>query len=132
VHELLQARPHRLDPQRGAYKPHTAVDVEADAARRDHAVHVVHGRHAADRKAVAPVDVRHGDARLDDPRQGRHVDHLPERLLVSRLLEQLLRGVHDAGHAHLALLGYPPRVLVDGLDLDRRRSLVHPLLRSSN
>jgi hypothetical protein len=64
--------------QTGAQQPDAAVDVVADAARRDHPLVGVHRRHPADREAVAPVDVGHGDRGADDPRQVGDVGHLLE------------------------------------------------------
>ena len=74
-------------PESRPHEPHAAVDVEADAAGRDDAVGGAHRRHAADREAVAPVDVGHRHARLDDPRQRRDVGDLltaPRRCRGSR------------------------------------------------
>jgi hypothetical protein len=85
------------------HEPHAAVDVEADAARRDDAVGGVHGRHAADGKAIAPVDVGHGETRFDDPRQRRDVGDLVKRLVAAGDREQLVAGVDKPGHAHVPL-----------------------------
>ena len=100
LHERLEPRPHVLEAEARPHQPHAAVDVEPDAARRDHAVGLVHGRDAADGEAVAPVDVRHRDAGGDHARQRRHVGDLLQRLLVTGLLEQARVGVHAPGDAH--------------------------------
>ena len=105
VHQRLEPRPHVFDAEPRAHQPHAAVDVEADAARRDDAVGLVHGRDAADGKAVAPVDVRHRDAGAHDAGQGRDVGHLLQRLLVTGLLEEARVRVHAPGHAHLVIAG---------------------------
>src|SRR5262249_34863438 len=68
-------RAHAADRQ----EAHAAVDVEADAAGRDHAaLGRIEGRHAADREAVAPVNVGHRERRADDARQARDVRDLLE------------------------------------------------------
>ena len=103
VHELRQAGLHLVARQVRLDESHAAVDVEADPSRRDHAVAVVHGGDAADGKAVAPVDVGHGDARLEDAGQGGHVPDLLQRLVGAGLGEELLARIDDAGHAHVAL-----------------------------
>ena len=118
VQQLLESRGDVVPAQAGAHQPHAAVDVEADAARRDHALALVDGGHAADGKAVAPVDVGHGDAGLDDAGQRGDVGDLLQRLLVAGLVEELGRRVDDARHAHVALLGDLPRVLVETLDVE--------------
>ena len=46
--------------QPGVQASHAARDVEADTTRRDHPILVgIERSHAADRKAVAPVSIRH-------------------------------------------------------------------------
>ena len=70
--------------QRQREQAHAAVDVVADAARRDDAVRELGRRDAADREAVALVDVGHRQRRLDDPRQRRHVLQLLERAVAER------------------------------------------------
>ncbi len=108
----------RLDPvfhvapdQVGAQQPHAAVDVVADPARRDHAPFLgVGGGHAADAKAIAPVNVGHGQARLLNAGQGRHVDNLLGPLVLLDLLDQLVVGEDDAVDPHVGAvaLGNPP------------------------
>ena len=83
-----------------AQQPHAAVDVEADAARRDDRARVVHVERGdvADREAVARVDVGQPDRRAHDARQRGDVRELlhrgqeaavPRRLgLVAQLVEQ--------------------------------------------
>ena len=81
------------------HQAHAAVDVEADAARRDHAAGRIHRRHAADRKAVAPVRVGHDEARADDAGQAGDVGGLLKDRIVHRV-EQLARRVDADRHAH--------------------------------
>src|SRR5262249_40912726 len=69
-HERPQPRLDILVVEVRANEPNAAVDVVADAARRDDATLVRIGRtDAADAEAVAPVDVRHRQAGVLDPRQ---------------------------------------------------------------
>ena len=67
--------------QVGAQQAHAAVDVEADAAWGDDRVRVGHvkGRHVANRKAVAGVQVWQPDRAAHDARQSRHVGNLLQR-----------------------------------------------------
>ncbi len=103
VHERLEPRPDVLQAEARSHEAHAAVDVEADAARRDHAAGLVHRGDAADGEAVAPVDVRHRDAGVDDAGQRGHVGDLLQRLLVAGLVEEARVRVHAPGHAHLSL-----------------------------
>jgi len=66
---LLQIGRERLAHQPGVQAAHPAGDVEAHAAGRHHAAGVgVEGRHAADRKTVTPVRVRHRERAGHDAR----------------------------------------------------------------
>src|SRR5581483_3295369 len=87
-----------------AHQPHPAVDVETHAARRYHALFHVHGRHAADWKAVALMDIRHSQTRAHDSRQGCHVHGLFERKVATNLLYQRFAGIHENMGAHSAPL----------------------------
>ena len=109
--ELIDQRP---DPildvapfEAGAQEPHAAVDVIADAAGRDDAAFLgVGGSHSADAKAVAPVDVGHGQAGLLNAGQGRHVGDLLGTLIVLDLLDQLVVGEDDAVDAHVGAVAF--------------------------
>ena len=79
VHQLAQLRAHLRLAEIGAHQPHAAIDIETDAARRDDAARHIGGADAADRKAVALVDVGHRQARADDAGQRRDVGGLFER-----------------------------------------------------
>ena len=120
VHERLEPRPHVLEPEPRPHQPHPAVDVEADAARRNDPVGLVHRRDSSDGEAVPPVDVRHRDARAHDAGQRGDVGHLLQRLFVARLLEEAHVRVHAAGHAHLALGWYLVDELAGPLDAHAR------------
>ena len=87
--------------ERGREQPHAAVDVVADAAGGDDAVRRRGRGQAADREAVALVDVGHRDRGLDDPRQRRDVLQLLERAVGADRGEQVGVGEHARGHAHV-------------------------------
>src|SRR5439155_760428 len=61
VGQLAQHGPHVVETDVGAEQTHAAIDVVADAARRDDARLGIDRRHAADGEAVALVHVWHGD-----------------------------------------------------------------------
>ena len=117
VHERLAPRPQLFLLERQHEQAHAAVDVVADAARRDHAVGWLGRRDAADREAVALVDVRHRQRRADDPGQRGHVLELLERAVPQDRLDQLLVGEHTRGHTHV----------VPAPDRDLPADRVHPL-----
>src|SRR5262249_50856341 len=76
--ELVDQRAHRFLVAGGrldfaAKQTHATVYVVAAPARRDHAVLRRERRHAADREAVAPVDVRHRQRVAQDPGHVRDV-----------------------------------------------------------
>jgi hypothetical protein len=75
---VASARVHFLAAQIGDKEPDAAVDVEAHAVGADHALILrIEGRDPPYGKAVAPVDVRHGQGRLDNPGKRGHVADLP-------------------------------------------------------
>jgi hypothetical protein len=87
--------------QRQGEQAHTAVDVVADAPRRDDAVGKLGRGHAPDGEAVALVHVRHCERRLDDSRQGGDVLDLLERAVALDRREQLAIGEHPGRHKHV-------------------------------
>jgi hypothetical protein len=78
VHQLAQARADLILGQGRPDQPHAAVDVEADAPRRDDAGVGPEGGHSADREAVAPVAVGHAEGGADDAGQAGDVGDLLE------------------------------------------------------
>ncbi len=118
LHQLPQSRPYIALFERGPHQPHAAVDVEADAAGRDHAAIAIHGRHAADGETVALVNIGHGQARPHDSRQRGHVHGLFQREVFADLRHQGLAGVHhDVGpHAPGFIAGNAMAKRVDGFD----------------
>jgi hypothetical protein len=82
-------------------EPHTARDVESDAPRGNHTVVFgIHRRHAADREAIPPMDVRHGERSGHDAGERGHVRHLLDRAVLDGLRHEVLRGEHDARNPH--------------------------------
>ena len=112
VHQFADARPHLLLGQGRQAEAHAAVDVEADAAGRDHAAVRVHRRHAADREAVAPVAVRHAEGVVDDAGQAGHVGDLVEDAGL-HAAQQRLRGDDPRRDPHPLLEG--DREFPDGI-----------------
>src|SRR6185369_13428037 len=111
--EPREVRAHVRSVEPGTQETDAAVDVEADAARRDHALVRVDGGDAADGEAVAPVEVGHGERVADDAGQVRDVHHLRERGVVAQLAHELIAGVDAPGHAHAAVPGDLPYLVVD-------------------
>jgi hypothetical protein len=120
VDQLAEARPDLGLGEIGAQHAHAAVDVEADAARRDDPRVGAEGGHAADREAIAPVAVGHAERGPDDPGEARDVGHLLEDALVHPGQEGL-RGVDPGGDQHPGLLarGDLPDAVGDGQRLHR-------------
>ncbi len=110
-----------LEPAR--QQAHAAVDVVADAAGRQHALLGVERGHAADREAVAPVDVRHGDRVADDAGQVGDVDHLLGAAVVADVGDQIGGRVDQPRHPHAAALRDAVAEVVDSLQLDRHAHL---------
>ena len=106
--ELLQQRRQAVagifDPNVRAQQPHAARDVVADSAGRDDPVVHAERGDAADREAVAPVNVGHRIRRLDDPRQAGDVAHLLQGVVELPPLHGLASGKYPAGNAHRGLL----------------------------
>jgi hypothetical protein len=112
------------------YGAHAARNVEAHAARRDHAAVVgIEGRNPADRKAVAPVSVGHDVGRGDDARQRRYVCRLVVNLVI-HAADEVFIGVDDRRHAHRPARLDAPGHCVDacetcGIHCSRRSLHVH-------
>ncbi len=100
VREVRHARREVAVREPRREQPHAAVDVVADAAGRHDPLDRVERGHAADREAVAPVDVGHGERVPDDARQVRHVGDLLGRLVGADLVDQRRVGVDQPGDPH--------------------------------
>jgi hypothetical protein len=101
VDERFAPAAQLLARQRQRQQPHAAVDVVAHAAGRDDAVRQLGRGEPADREAVALVDVRHRECRVDDPGQRGDVLELLERAVPGERVEQRFVG-EDAGRdAHV-------------------------------
>jgi hypothetical protein len=82
---------------------HPTADVETHPAGGNHPVSLhVGGGHPADGKAVAPVDVGHGEGSLHDPRQVGHVGHLLQGAIGLGPGEEARRCEYAAGDPHAA------------------------------
>jgi hypothetical protein len=89
----------------GTHEANAAVDVVADAPRRDDASFIgIGGADAADAEAVAPVDIGHGEAGVLDAGQKRDVGNLLGGLIELELFKQPLVGEDEAVHAHAGLV----------------------------
>ena len=114
VDERLTPPAELLLGEREHEQAHAAVDVVADAAGGDDAVRRLHRRDAADREAVALVDVRHGERGPNDPWERGDVLELLERLVALDGREQLLVREDTRGHAHVrtgARWDFPERLV---------------------
>ena len=100
---VLDVAPLEVGPEQSD----AAVDVVADAPRRDHpALLRVRRGHAANAKAVAPVNIRHGQAGLLDSRQGRHVHDLLGPLVLLDLFDELIVGEDQAIDPHVLAVAH--------------------------
>ena len=98
--EVFQDRADFVLDEVSTQQPDTAVDVEAHTAGRDDAVLHAGRRDAADREAVAPVDVGHRHRGADYAREKRDVGDLLHRPIFLDLGHQPLAGEYDARDAH--------------------------------
>ncbi len=120
--QCAQVRLHLAIAEVGAHKAHAAVDVVADAARGDDAPFIwIGGANAADRKAVAPVDVRHRQAGMLNTRQESDVRDLLGRLVLLELCQERLAGENEAIHAHAGLVAFGDAVAADVNLFERAR-----------
>ena len=103
VSQGLLMRMQLIESQAGMQRAHTAGDVEADATGRDHPSLVrIERRHAADRKAIAPMCIRHGVSGLLYAGQGGDIADLFKYLLIHGL-DQFLISIDDRRHPHFPL-----------------------------
>jgi len=116
VDQFLEPRAHTLALQVGAHQAYAAIDIEAHAARRNHAVRTVHGRHAAYREAVSLVNVGHRQAGPHDATQRGHVHGLLERQVAPDLLQQPRAGIHHHVGQH-ATAFVPRDAVAERVDL---------------
>ena len=102
-----------LPPKAGAQESHTAVNVVSHSAGGDNTVIGIHGGHTADGEAVPPVDIRHGQGILHDPRQMSHIPHLFYARVSLDGGDELSAGVDPPRHPHTAGFGYFPEKFAD-------------------
>ena len=100
IDDFFQPRLDVIQREIRTDQAHAAVDVEPDAARRDHAAFVhIHGCDAADRKAVAAVAVSHAQRVARDAWQGRDVADLLINGFI-HFAHQFFCGDDPCRHAH--------------------------------
>src|SRR5690606_21076990 len=107
-----------IDPETRREEADTAIDVVADAARGDHSLVDVERRDAADREAVAPMDVGHADRRPDDPRKTGDVRDLLDRSVVADVLHEPVVREDNAVRQHRADSRDPKASRIHLLTLD--------------
>src|SRR5437660_11997866 len=66
IDQLLHTRLHIGSGQRTPNESHSAIDIKANAAGRNNTFVDIDSRDATDRKAVALVNVRHGETWAND------------------------------------------------------------------
>ncbi len=120
VRKSIRNRSHVAVGQVGAEQPDAAVDIEADPARADDALIHGKGRHAADREAIPPMQVRHAERGPHDPRQGGNVGHLAQAGIVAQRFDQRVIREDESvdPHAGPAIAGDPPAKRIDPLEHD--------------
>src|SRR5207244_4225984 len=74
--QLINLRTYLVIKQIGGDQAHSTVDIKTDAARRDDAMFGMCRSYTADRKTIAPVNIRHCQRITHNSRQSRHVCHL--------------------------------------------------------
>ena len=109
LEEVAQLRLHLLVPERADGEAHPAVDVVADATRRDAALAGVERRHEPHGEAVALVCVGHEGGVAADAGQRRDVSRLLEAAVARQRVEQLPRREDDERNAHVARCRKAPR-----------------------
>ena len=82
VHEISQSGLDLVVGEIGQNQAHSAVHVESDSARGDHAVVGIHGGDSADREAVSPMAVGHAEGIIDDTRKSSDIGHLVEYAFI--------------------------------------------------
>src|SRR5437879_5891105 len=123
IDERAQVRLDIAVEEVASTQTYTTIYIVPHPARRTDAPLIRVGRtDAADAEAVAPVNVRHGQAGVLNARQERHVGHLVGRLVGLELFEHLLAGKDQAidAHARFIALGNPPAA---GIDLLQRAAI---------
>ncbi len=118
--EVAEAIPDVLLAKVRRQQAAAAVDVVADAPRRNDTVFQGEGGDAADREPISPVHIRHRGRIFHDPRQMGDVRHLPGTLVLSHALHETLAGIDDSRHAHPPLGRDPPAAVVDFFQFDLR------------
>ena len=106
-----------LGGQTGRYEPHPSIDVVSDASGRNDTVLNPGCCDAADRKTIAPVNIRHRDGIAHDARQVSYIAHLLQTLITLGIREQVPGCVNSTRHSHLSRFGNLPQVVMNSLKL---------------
>ena len=96
-----------------------AVDIVTYRTGGDYPIRVAGGSHAPDGESIALVHIRHHGDVPHQPRQGRRVDGLLQRVVAHRLPQQLLADEHPHGDAHIVAVGFGdfPLVIADFFEI---------------
>jgi len=112
-HKFPQASLYFFIVKAGRHEAAAAVDVVTHTARGNDPGFHVEGRHPADGEAISPVDIRHGQGIIDDPRQMGHVGHLFLTFVAPHVPEEALAAVNDPRDPHPTGLGNLPPAIID-------------------
>src|SRR5262249_5256635 len=82
-------------------QPHAAIDVVANAARRNDSVGGARGHDTADGKSISLVDIGHCEGGFLHARKGCGVDQLFQGALLEEMLDHLPAGIEPCRHAHV-------------------------------
>ena len=97
-----------------ASQSHSAVDVVSDSARGNHAVFFGIGcANSADRKAIAEMNIRHGQRILHNSRQVGNVCDLSQRIVFPNLGDEVFVRINAARNSHAALSRDFPEIIVN-------------------
>lgn len=86
IHQFLQVRPQFVRRDLADQDAHAAVNIIPGGARRDDAVRMSCGDHPTDGRAVALVNIGHGQGVAHNPRQGGGVDQLLDGAVAQGVL----------------------------------------------
>ena len=102
----LRCQPGQVLPNFGksraaSEQPHAAIDVVADAARRNDAVGRARGHDTSDGKSISLVDVGHCEGGFLHAWERRGVDQLVQGALLDEMLDHRLAGIEPCRDAHI-------------------------------
>jgi hypothetical protein len=82
-------------------EPHAAIDVVADAARRNHSVGRARGHDTSDGKSISLVDIGHCEGGFLHTWERRGVDQLVQGALLDEMPDHRLAGIEPCSDAHI-------------------------------